>query len=104
MANFDYFKQYVSEMERIKAQTAHEEHIIEFRAMCAKMIEDATPKIKEHVKQELMQDLEHKQRSEFEKQVSKHHIHQQDKPARVRITNVDEVVKNIKDAIRRAFK
>ena len=43
MASFDYFKQYVSEMERIRAETAHEEHIIEFRAMCAKMINDAIP-------------------------------------------------------------
>ena len=41
MSNYDYFKQYVSEMERIKAKTAHDEHIIEFRAMCAKMINDA---------------------------------------------------------------
>ena len=46
MANFDYFKQYVSEMERIRAQTAHDEHILEFRAMCAKMINDAIPDIK----------------------------------------------------------
>ena len=46
MASFDYFKQYVSEMERIKAETAHDEHIIEFRAMCAKMINDAIPDIK----------------------------------------------------------
>lgn len=47
MANYDYFKQYVSEMERIKAKTAHDEHIIEFRAMCAKMINDAIPDIKQ---------------------------------------------------------
>lgn len=47
MANYDYFKQYVSEMERHKAKTAHDEHIIEFRAMCAKMINDAIPEIKQ---------------------------------------------------------
>ena len=52
MANFDYFKQYVSEMERIKAETAHDEHIIEFRAMCAKMINDAIPEIKQHCLEE----------------------------------------------------
>jgi len=46
MANYNYFKQYVSEMERIRAKTAHEEHIVEFRAMCAKMISDAIPDIK----------------------------------------------------------
>ena len=43
MANYDYFKQYKSEMERIKAKTAHDEHKIEFRDMCAKMINDAIP-------------------------------------------------------------
>ena len=47
MSNYDYFKQHVSEMERIKAKTAHEEHIVEFRAMCAKMINDAIPEIKQ---------------------------------------------------------
>lgn len=46
MADYNYFKQYVSEMERIRAKTAHEEHIVEFRAMCAKMINDAIPDIK----------------------------------------------------------
>ena len=50
MSNYDYFKQYKSEMERIKAKTAHDEHKIEFRDMCAKMISDAIPKIKEEIK------------------------------------------------------
>ena len=37
---YDYFKQYKSEMERIRVKTAHDEHKIEFREMCAKMIND----------------------------------------------------------------
>ncbi len=56
MADYDYFKQYVSEMERIKAQTAHDEHIIEFRAMCAKMISDAIPEIKEQCLEEFRRE------------------------------------------------
>ena len=47
MASFDYFKKVVDDMERIRAETAHEEHILEFRAMCAKMISDAIPDIKQ---------------------------------------------------------
>ena len=58
MANFDYFKQYVSEMERIKAETAHDEHIIEFRAMCSKMINDAIPEIKQQCMEECKKELE----------------------------------------------
>ena len=57
MASFDYFKQYVSEMERIKAKTAHDEHIIEFRAMCAKMINDAIPDIKRQCVEECKKEL-----------------------------------------------
>lgn len=52
MSNFDYFKQYVSERERAKVQTAHDEHVLEFRAMCAKMISDAIPEIKEQCMEE----------------------------------------------------
>ena len=99
--NFDYFKQYVDEMERIKVKTAHDQHIVEFQAMCSKMIQDATPSIKDYVKQELMQELEQKQCNEMGKQASRQHT---ERPARVRVTNIDEVVKNIKDAVKRAFK
>ncbi len=37
----DYFKQQKEQNERINAQTAHDFHRIEFREMCAKMIDDA---------------------------------------------------------------
>ena len=53
MTTYDYFKQYVDRLEHIKAITAHEEHILEFKAMCADMIKEATPSIKE----ECMQDM-----------------------------------------------
>ena len=55
MTDYDYFKQYVSEMERIKAKTAHDEHILEFQAMCAKMINDAIPDIKKQCLEEFKQ-------------------------------------------------
>ena len=62
MPGYDYFKQYVSEMERIKAKTAHEEHIEEFRAMCAKMIGDAAPDIIKRAKEEYAQEDKNQQK------------------------------------------
>lgn len=37
----DYLQQEKERLEKIHAQTAHEHHIVEFRQMCAQMIEDA---------------------------------------------------------------
>ena len=37
----DYFQQQKEQIERINAQTAHDFHRIEFREMCAKMIDEA---------------------------------------------------------------
>lgn len=54
MSKYDYFKQYVSEQERIRAKTAHDEHILEFRTMCAKMIQDAIPQIIQQYNQQLI--------------------------------------------------
>ena len=68
MADFDYFKQYVSEMERIKVQTAHDEHILEFRAMCAKMISDAIPDIKQQCIEACRNELKLNQRQEAKKE------------------------------------
>ena len=62
MPGYDYFKQYVSEMERIKAKTVHEEHIEEFRLMCAKMIGDATPDIIKRAKEEFALESKSQQR------------------------------------------
>ena len=47
MADFDYFKNFVEHMHHIDAETAHEQHILEFQAMCAKMSNDAIPDIKQ---------------------------------------------------------
>ena len=68
MASFDYFKQYVSEMERIRAETAHDEHILEFRAMCAKMINDAIPDIKRQCVEECRKELKMGERQEEKKE------------------------------------
>lgn len=37
----DYLQQQKEQIARINAETAHEFHRIEFKEMCAKMIEDA---------------------------------------------------------------
>ena len=36
----DYFQQQKEQIERMNAQTAHDFHRIEFREMCAKMIDE----------------------------------------------------------------
>ena len=56
-STYDYFKQQVAQMERIKAQTAHEEHILEFRAMCADMINQMAPEIKRECMEECKQEI-----------------------------------------------
>lgn len=86
MSNYDYFKQYKSEQERIHAKTAHDEHKIEFRDMCAKMISDAIPKIKEEIKAEIMAELK---------------IKQQDVSFSF---SVEDAAKKLKDALFRVFK
>ena len=98
MASFDYFKQYVSEMERIKAETAHQEHIVQFHAMCAKMIQDAIPDIKQHCIEECMKEVQ-----------AKYHLKEPDKQEARNMdvhfkVNVEDVKKSIMDALRRAFK
>ena len=64
MASFDYFKNFVDHMTHIDPETAHEQHIVEFQAMCAKMISDAIPDIKqkclEAMRQELKKDEQQK--------------------------------------------
>ena len=37
----DYFKQQKEQLERMNAETAHDFHRIEFREMCAQMIDEA---------------------------------------------------------------
>ena len=63
MTTYDYFKQQVAQLERIKAQTAHEEHILEFRAMCADMINQMAPEIKRECMEEYKQEIEKEQSS-----------------------------------------
>ncbi len=93
MANFDYFKQYVSEMERIKAKTAHEEHIVEFRAMCAKMINDAIPEIKQQCVAACMEQMKN-QNCACEK-----------KPQSVDVRfNIKDIERQVVDAFRKVFK
>ena len=83
MANYDYFKQYVSEMERIKAKTAHDEHVLEFRALTAKMINDAIPEIKQYVLEEVRRELKLNEKQEEK---------QQEVNVRVTVENVKEKI------------
>ena len=86
MANYDYFNQYKSEMERIKVKTAHDEHKVEFQQMCAKMISDAIPEIKAQVKQEIMAELKEKEQD-------------------VSFTfSMEDAARKLKDALSRIFK
>ena len=93
MASFDYFKQYVSEMERIRAETAHDEHIIEFRAMCAKMINDAIPDIKRQCVEECRKELKTEERQEEKKE----------EKVDVKL-NFSDIERQIRNAFRRVFK
>ena len=98
MANsYDYFKQQVAQMENIRAKTAHEQHIVEFRAMCAKMISDAIPKIKQECLEAMRQELKQKEQQEERKPK-----HQQQVKVDVEI-NADSLRQKVMDAIRRAF-
>ena len=70
MANsYDYFKQQVAQMENIRAKTAHEQHIVEFRAMCAKMINDAIPDIKQQCMEDCRQQMERKANNQKQEKV-----------------------------------
>ena len=67
--SFEYMKHQVEQLERIRAaETAHQAHIIEFKALCAKMIEEAIPEIKRQVKEDIMRELKHQDKNEPPKQ------------------------------------
>ena len=89
MANSDYFKAYVDQIERIRVETAHDQHIIEFRAMCAKMIEEAMPKIRDYVKQEIMAELRQEQAKQKEVEI---------------VFNAEKAKRSIFEAIKRVFR
>ena len=77
-------------MERIKAKTAHDEHIIEFRALVDKKISEAIPEIKKQCMEECRRELgitESETKKDIELQFS-----------------VGNVRKQIMDALRKAFK
>lgn len=94
MADFDYFKNFVEHMTHIDPETAHEQHILEFQAMCAKMINDAIPDIK----QQCLEAMRQEQKKE-EQQKPKH---QQQVNVEVQV-DADSLRKKIMDALRRAF-
>ena len=94
MANsFDYMKQQVAQMERIRAETPHEHHILEFRAMCAKMIDEAIPEIKRQVEEDLLHKFKMQDKAEPPKQ------------QKVEVVFSPEQVKtSLFDALKRAFR
>ncbi len=91
MANsYDYFKQQVAQMENIRAKTAHEQHIVEFRAMCAKMINDAIPDIKQQCMEECRQQMERKANNQKQEKVD------------LRL-NIKDIEQQIKNAFKKVF-
>ena len=95
MTTYDYFKQQVAQMERIRAQTAHDEHIVEFRAMCAKMINDAIPDIKQQCMEECKQEIE-KEQSSSSKRKKEPEIEYR--------FNFKDIEKQVRKAFQKAFK
>ena len=92
--SFEYMKHQVEQLERIRAaETAHQAHIIEFKALCAKMIEEAIPEIKRQVKEDIMRELKHQDKNA------------QSKEQEVEIVvNAEKVKRSIFEAIKRAFR
>ena len=81
-------------MERIKAQSAHEEHILEFRAMCADMINQMAPEIKRECMDERKQEIEKEQSSRSRKKDPEIQFH----------LNMKDIEKQVRKAFARAFK
>ena len=95
MADFDYFKNFVEHMHHIDAETAHEQHILEFQAMCAKMISDAIPKIK----QECLEAMRQEQKQQEERKSK----HQQQVKVDVEV-NAESLRKKVMDAFSKIFR
>ena len=91
MAKFDYYQQYVKNLENANKITAHEEHILEFQAMCAKQIKEATPGIEEDCIEKMKAMLPPEPKPTKKQDV------------RVEI-NMKDVKKQIIDAFKKAFK
>ena len=92
--SFEYMKHQAEQMERMRAaETAHEAHIIEFKALCAKMIEEAIPEIKRQVKEEILRELKQQNRSEQPKQQEVEIV-----------VNAEKAKRSIFEAIKRAFR
>ena len=103
MPGYDYFKQYVSEMERIKAKTIHESHIEEFKVMCAKMIGDATPDIIKRAKEEYAQESKAQQRQDI-RQDEREPKSSKQPEAKVDVrVDTDGIIAQIRKAIKKAF-
>ena len=93
MANFDYFKNYVDHIERYNKLEAHEQHILEFKAMCAQMITDSIP----HIKQECLDAMREEQKKE-EQQEKVKPKRQQQIDVEVQV-DADSIRKKVIDAI-----
>ncbi len=92
--SFEYMKHQAEQLERMRsAETAHEAHINEFKALCAKMIEEAIPEIKRQVKEEILRELKQQNRSEQPKQQEVEIV-----------VNAEKAKRSIFEAIKRAFR
>ena len=92
--SFEYMKHQAEQLERMRsAETAHQAHIIEFKALCAKMIEEAIPEIKRQVKEDLMREWKQQDKTEPQKTVEV-------KP----VFSAEQVKTSLFDALKRAFR
>ena len=97
MADFDYFKNFVEHMTHIDPTTAHQQHVLEFQAMCSKMISDAIPKIKQECLEAMRQELKLKEQQEERKP-------KQQQQVKVDVeVNAESLRQKVMDALRRAF-
>lgn len=91
--SYEYFKSYVEQINRMRAETAHEQHIQEFKAMVAKMIDEAIPEIKRQVKEDLLREQKQQDKTEQPKQ--------QEVEA---VFSTEQIKSSFMDALKRAFR
>ena len=100
MPNYDLQRQYDRERMRMNAQTAHEHHILEFQQLCALMIVQAIPEIKSQVKEEILLELQSREKQQ-ERVVEKQ---PKEKPPKVEVqVDTRSIVEQIRNAIKKAF-
>lgn len=90
---FDYFQQYVNELERQRVETAHQEHILEFQAMASKICKEMIDQERAQIKQECLDEMKQQQQKKSDRQPK----------IDIRL-NIKDIERQVRDALRKAFK